>query len=301
MTTNQVLNMAYTVNPYLPKVRRQAVNDVKIRGISPADAARKYGVHRSTIGRWLERASDDHREFIRTRSSRPRYHPNQLDPEVVKRVVELRQELGRCAPVLHEHLRREGVQVSLSSVGRILNRHGLTRKPKRPVFGGKNPRRPKANRPGELVQADTMHVMRRDYSRYYIYAVIDIYSRYGYAEYKRRSRQIDSLKVINNARRYCGFDFQMVQTDNGSEFKTTLKYKLRQQNTKLRHSRVRRPNDNAHVERFIRTLQEECFRSKTPRENTVNKQLQSYLQYYNNQRLHLGINLKTPSQMLQSF
>lgn len=299
MITNQVLNMAYTKNPYLPKVRRMAVNDVEIRGLSHADVARKYGVHCSTIGRWVKRASPDHKEFIRTLSSRPRSHPQQLHPKVVQRVIKLRQEIGRCAPVIHEYLKREGVSISLSSVARILRRYGLTRKPKRPTYDSKNPRRPQANKPGELVQADTMHVMRKDYSRYYVYALIDIYSRFGYAEYKKSSRQIDSLSVIANAREYCGFDFAMIQTDNGAEFKTTFKHQLMKQRMKLRHSRVRRPNDNAHVERFIRTIQEECFKSKPPRERAVNRKLQEYLTYYNHQRLHLGINLKTPAQMLQ--
>jgi len=217
----------------------------------------------------------------------------------VNRVIKIRREYGRCAPVLHEHLKREGVTVSLSSVARILKRYGLTRKPQRPVYDGNNPRRPLPTEPGELVQADTMHVMRKDYSRYYIYAIIDLYSRFGYAEYKRRSRQIDSIQAITNAKSYCGFAFKMIQTDNGSEFKTGFKHNLRKQHITLRHSRVRRPNDNAHVERFIRTIQEECFKGKMPREQSVNKQLKEYLAYYNYNRLHLGINLKTPAQMLQ--
>lgn len=276
-----------------------AVNDVEVRGISPASVARKYGVHRSTIGRWVKRASPDHKEFIRTLPSRPKSHPQQLSQEVIDRVLYWRSKTGRCSPVLHEYLKREGVIVSQSSVARILRRHGLTKKPKRPVFDGKNPRRPKPDTPGELVQADTMHVMRRNYSRYYVYAVIDLHSRFGFAQYKRRCRQVDSLEVVNNAKKYFGFPFQMIQTDNGSEFQSTFKHKLKERKTKVRHSRVRRPNDNAHVERFIRTIQDECFKGSHPREKTINKQLSTYLKYYNYERLHLGINLKTPAQMLQ--
>lgn len=291
--------MAYTSNPYLPKVRRLAVNDVEVRGLSCTLVARKYGVHRSTIGRWVKRASPDRKEFIQTLLSRPKSHPRQLDLQIVARIIKLRKELGRCAPVLHEYLKKEGIKVSLSSVARTLRRYGLTRKPRRPIFDGKNPRRPLATRPGELVQADTMHILRKDYSRYYIYAVIDLYSRFGYAEYKQRLRQNDSLQVISHAKDYCGFNFTMVQTDNGPEFKTIFKYQLKNKSISLRHSRVRRPNDNAHVERFIRTLQEECFKGKMPREYGINNRLKEYLSYYNYSRLHLGINLKTPAQMLQ--
>jgi len=175
----------------------------------------------------------------------------------------------------------------------------LTRKRKPPVYGSTNPRRPIPAEPGELVQMDTMHVMRSDFSRYYIYAVIDIFSRFGYVEYKKRSRQVDSLLVATNAINYCNFPFKMIQTDNGSEFKTNFKFRLKKRHIKLRHSRVRRPNDNAHVERFIRTIQDECFKSKYPREYRINHKLKEYMQYYNDQKLHLGINLKTPAEMLQ--
>lgn len=293
--------MAYTSNPYLPKVRRMAVNDVRIRSMSNSLVARKYGVHKSTVGRWLQRASNDHREFIHTLPSRPKSHPRQMDETIVNRVVELRKETGRCAPVLRERLKREGIEISMSSVARILRRQKLVRPRKPPVYGSKNPRRPLPTQPGELVQMDTMHITRSNYSRFYIYAVIDIFSRFGYAEYKQKSRQMDSLVVAKNARNYCDFPFQMIQTDNGPEFKTGFKLNLKQQNINLRHSRVRRPNDNAHVERFIRTIQEECFKSKYPREYNINNKLKNYIQHYNYKRLHLGINLKTPAEMLPRY
>jgi transposase InsO family protein len=101
-----------------------------------------------------------------------------------------------------------------------------------------------------------------------------------------------------NAQTYCGFPFKVVQTDNGPEFKTGFKYALRKHNMSLRHSRTRRPNDNAHIERFNRTIQEECFKGKIPQEHRANAQLREYLEYYNYKRLHLGIQLKTPAQML---
>ena len=291
--------MAYIMNPYLPKVRRLAVNDVEIRNLSCASVARKYGVHRSTVGRWVKKASPDHKEFIYNLSCRPYHHPDQLSPEMVNKVIRIREEYGRCAPVIHELLKKEGVYISLSSVGRILKREGLTRKPKRAEFDNLNPKRPLPGEPGGLVQADTMHITRSDYSRYYIYAVLDLYSRFGYAEYKENIRQTDSLNVILNASKYFGFIFQMVQTDNGPEFKTGFRHNLKSHHIILRHSRIRRPNDNAHVERFIRTIQEECFNGKRPKEKQVNKQLKEYLEYYNYERLHLGINLQTPAQMLR--
>ena len=68
-----------------------------------------------------------------------------------------------------------------------------------------------------------------------------------------------------------------------------------------RHSRVRRPNDNAHLERFNRTIQEECLYRLPYSVEKYNSEIEEYLKYYNTQRLHLGINLKSPLQHLKCF
>lgn len=295
MTHNQTM---YTSNPFLPKVRRLAVNDVIYRRLSYSEVGRKYGVTKSAICKWMSKAHPDHRVFIETGSSRPHHHPQELDPLVVARVIELRARFNRCAPVLHEYLRQEGIKISLASVGRILKRHHLVRKPKPPVYDGKNPHRPNASFPGELVEIDTMHTTRNNYSRFYIFAVIDVFSRFGYAEYSQGMTQECSTKIINHATRYCGFPFRTVQADNGPEFRDGFKFHLGRKEISLRHTRVRRPNDNAHIERFIRTIQDECFRGKQPVERKAQQTITEYLRYYNYERLHLGINLMTPAQIV---
>jgi transposase InsO family protein len=288
----------YTNNPFLPKVRRLAVNDVIYRHLSYSEVARKYGTGKSTICKWMKKADPDHRVFIETIPSRPHHHPQEIKPEVIARVIELRQEFNRCAPVLHEYLKREDIKISLASVGRILKRNKLIRKPKPPIYGDKNPHRPPSSFPGELVEIDTMHVIKYDYSRFYIYAMIDTFSRFAYAEYRPKIGQDNSLIVVKHAQNYCQFPFKMVQADNGPEFRSNFEFKLRNKNIAVRHSRVRRPNDNAHVERFIRTIQEECFKFKEPKEKTANQIIQSYLKYYNFERLHLGLKLQTPAQIV---
>src|SRR3990167_8112327 len=93
--------MVYISNAWVAKVRRCAVNDVLLRGITKAQVARKYGVHRATIGKWLKRAHEGKRMYIDTQSSRPHTHPQQLSPDMVERVIQLRKRMHRCAPVLH--------------------------------------------------------------------------------------------------------------------------------------------------------------------------------------------------------
>lgn len=289
--------MAYTSNPFVGKVRRQAVNDVRIRGLSYSVVALKYGVVRSTICKWVKKASLDTKTYIPTLSSKPHSPANRIDPELEVHIISLREKVKRCTPILHAHLLLEGLVVSQSTVARVLRRHQLTRKRRAKFLGGNLPR-PLASSPGELVQVDTIHFVRPNGTRIYVYVAIDVYSRLGYAEYHPKLSQRLSFKTIKAAQIAFGFRFKMVQTDNGPEFGQRLLYWLWKQNTKLRHSRVRKPNDNAHVERFIRTIQEECLYGKLSKEQMIPKYLEIYLKYYNNERLHLGINCQTPRQFV---
>ena len=90
----------------------------------------------------------------------------------------------------------------------------------------------------------------------------------------------------------------MLQSDHGSEFSTSFSERAR---IKHRHSRVRRPNDNAHLERFNRTIQEECLDALPKDTRIINRNLPKYLRYYNEKRHHFGLNLQTPLKVITSY
>lgn len=288
--------MAYTSNPHAAKARMKARYDVITRGMSMAETARKYGVVRSTIWKWVQKDTNCN-AYIWTKSSAPKCHPNQLTPEIENRILELRRQLKRCAPILHAQLQLEGVSVSLSSVERTLRRHKLTRKKKQATPYVPLPR-PFPLTPGALVEVDTIHLMGSDGIRSYVYAVIDLYSRLAYAEYHTTISHRISYQVVLHAQQYFGFHFQMVQTDHGAEFSDSFSHLLKRSRILLRHSRVRKPNDNAHIERFNRTIQEECLTGKLLKQKALRKELKRYLIFYNTKRLHLSLNCQTPSQFV---
>lgn len=289
--------MPYTSNPYAPKARMQARNDVVSGRLSVQQVAYKYGVNRSTVWRWVKKAKRMHlsgHKYIWTESSNPHRHPNMLKPKVVNRIIELRIKLKRCAPVIHQQLQLEGYTVSLSSVARALRRLGMVRKKKRHIKSDTRFKRPYVDRVGALVEVDTIHFVTYEYKRFFVYAVIDVFSRMGYAEYHPRASTKISSEVVTRALEYFGFKASVVQTDNGWEFGDFFGNELKKQGIRLRHTRVRRPNDNAHVERFIRTIQEECFDFVFPKVETIEETLQNYIEYYNKGRIHLGISGKKP-------
>lgn len=296
--------MPYTSNPNLDRVRMQAVRLVK-QGWTTRAVARHLGYSHSSVVRWVQRVAEDHidgRGGIPTRSSRPKSHPKVLDPNVVQAIIDERLKHNRCAEVLHADLKEQGIQVSLSSVKRTLDRHELLRKRSKWARTRELLPRPEILAPGSLVQMDTIHFV--DWStgeRFYIYTIIDLYSRWAYAEVHDKLGQGMSLEVALRAQGKASFHFVMMQTDNGPEFQKYFHDMLATRKISLRHSRVRQSNDNAHVERFNRTLQDECTTGYPLRRNVTQQRLNEYLDYYNNGRRHMGIRMRIPAQVVQRY
>jgi len=287
--------MAYTKNPYMPKVRRDAAVMVH-KGYTPTEVGRRFGVGSSTICKWVKKAQKIGLHPIPTKSSRPKHHPKQLSNELVWKIFHERIKLKRCAEVVHASLRNDGVQVSLSSVKRTLDRTGLINK-RSPWKRYHAPmERPQALRPGDLVQMDTIHLLLLDGTRIYVFTAIDVYSRFAWAWATTRVTAKAGLIFLRKFKRAAPFSIGMLQTDRGPEFSTFFTERAKIEH---RHSRVRKPNDNAHIERFNRTLQEECLDRVVKDIPTINPALREYLKHYNTTRLHLGINLQTPLQLLK--
>ena len=293
------MNMAYTQNPHMPKVRRDAVNLVKYRGWSMRRVALRFGVQPSTISRWCKHPLASGWHEIPTKKSRPKRSPRALDKDVVEAIIKKRITNHRCGQVVHQELLRNGIKVSLSSVQRTLERCYLLKKRspwKRPHDATP---RPDVAFAGDLVQLDTIHIMAPDGSRIYVYTLIDLYSRWAYAEVVEKIGAEVSVQFVKRARQTASFDFVMVQTDHGPEFSRWFTHHLWQEKIAHRHSRVRQSNDNAHVERFNRTVQEECLDRVANTILNFKKVLPKYLKYYNNERLHMGINYQTPMEVLR--
>lgn len=290
--------MAYSKNPHLPRVRQEAVYLVKQKKWSTRKVARHLGYTQSAIVKWCHKDPTGGFQKIETRSSKPQTSPRTLSREIRQAIITKRIGRRRCGQVIHRELLNEGISVSLCSVQRTLKRAHLVRERspwKRPHDATP---RPHANHPGALLQADTVHFVLPDGSRLYVYTLIDLYSRWAYAEVSEKLRAYTSAAFVARAQKKAPFRFEMVQTDHGPEFSTRFTHILARKQLSHRHSRVRKCNDNAHIERFNRTLQDECLVGVPRTVHYFSKALARYLPYYNRERLHMGIDFKTPAQML---
>jgi transposase InsO family protein len=320
--------MAYSNNPNLPRARAIALKLLILEGKQMSVVANKCGVHRSTVWRWKQKWDEINKHVQFTNDNRPQrvagsqfrftackwliptiasvplHNPNAISNTVVMRVLEVRNLLNRCAEVVWDYVTRtDGIAISLSSVHRILKRHHAYDGSRKNRVRQDNPRRPHPTGPGELVQTDTIHyICPITYKRRYVYTVIDLYTRMAYAEIRTRILPGYAAQTVLRAQAYWGFKILMIQADNGSEFSRYFEQRMKRNDTAVRHSRLGRPNDNAHIERFNRTIQEECLGSRISSSvatATLQRKIDSYIEFYNTNRIHLGIQLRTPAQMLQ--
>lgn len=313
--------MAYYRGKDVEKSRGNAMQEVILEKRSIAQVARRFGKNRSTIYRWikkwrmqqnvlLENPGRPSRTLgrvfrwqsvkwnIPTLSSAPKTHPNALNADIISAILRIRQHRYECAEIIHYKLAKEGINISLSSIKRVIKRNELWRKKRRYRW---NEKRPLPTAPGELIQTDTVHYVNPlNHSKMYIYTVIDLYTRMAYAKISPNLSEKGAAETIFEAQKFMSFPFKMVQSDNGAEFQNHFQGRLNSKGIKTRHSRVRHPNDDAHIERFNRTLRKECIGQYNPNKsiNFIDHKLNRFIRYYNYDRIHLGIGLKTPYEVL---
>jgi transposase InsO family protein len=286
--------MPYTNNPNMPRIRREAAALV-YKGWSTRKVARHFGFSQSVIVKWFAKSKVYGYHSIPTQSSRPKHHPKELKADVVKKILDIRLKTRRTSEVVHQTLLNQGVTVSLNSVRRTIDRHGLMKK--RSPWKRYHPPvdRPYPLKPGDLVQLDTIHRMINGKKRLYVFVLLDVYSRWVYAWASEKMSGAISLQFVQEAQRGAPFQFKMFQSDHGPEFSSWFVARIRKSH---RYTRIGKPNDNAHIERFNRTLQEECLDKIPNNVKEINCALKKYLRYYNYERLHIGISLQVPMQLI---
>ena len=291
--------MPYTMNPKLPRLRMQTAKLVLKQGWSTRQAARYTGFDHSTIVRWVAKAQLSNELNSPTKSSRPIHHPFAIPYSTVNAILGHRKKYHRCAEVICHQLNKDGIAVSLSSVKRTLKRYGLTY-PSKWKKWHVYPERPLPEKPGVLIEIDSMRE-GLPVEHLYLYVLIDVCSRWGFAKPVRSVNSWQSAKFFLEAKDESLFNFRMIQSDHGSEFAKWFSKQVLASGVEHRHSRVRRPTDNGHVERFIRTIQQECLSRNSRSFKAWQKAIPEFIHYYNTERPHMGINMKTPIEVVRSY
>jgi putative transposase len=261
----------------------------------------------STVGRWLgpERAA--------TPKARPRPVSGNADlRDKIRRLHEeerlVRYGHRRIRPMLQ---RRFEWVVSRKTVARIMREEGLAQpkwrfKASRPKHVEKM--RPEA--PNRGWQIDMTSFVLSDLSPLFLMVVIDCYSRkiVGWA-LDRRCRAGEWVSALRLALDSQGLATQeqtamlTVRSDNGAQpcSKHFVEY-LAQVGARGQYTGYNAPDDNAFVERVIRTIkEEEIWPNSYDTWSEAHNAIDQYVRWYNENRIHSALGYRTPNEVEAAY
>jgi len=278
---------------------------------------RRFGISRSTYYRWKKRFDPRNLRSLEDRSRRPkRIRKPAWSVELIERVRELREEYPRWGKAkLVVLLRREGFEVSESTVGRILRylkRRGVLKEPvrkvkargvaKKRIYATRKPKEYRVEKPGDMIQIDTLDVRPEPGCVYKQFSAGDVVSKWGFADVRSAATAFLAKEFLEELIKECPFEIKAIQVDGGSEFYADFELACKEHGIKLFCLPPRSPKLNGVVERLNRTYREEfwsCYEGDV-RLDAMRPELKRWTsKVYNDFRPHQSLGYISPTQFLQ--
>lgn len=271
----------------------------------------ELGIHRSTVYRWMIKATstNGYNTFIRsTKLQRLSTKPINIEYALTTiqkaDIIKLREFKGYGARKIKKLL---NIDVHHKTIYRFLKSRGLINdRPnyKRPRFQDTKHMNLKNTKTIGYLQMDVKYITPELSGlpwTCFEYAVIDIYSRYKEAVILNQCDSDGSVIALIEMLPKLPFKSIFIQTDNGFEFQGKFIKHLSDINLQHHFIHKSTPNENAVIERSFRTDEEEFFfRLEEPLKDydELRVKFAEYLKEYNTYRPHLGIDLKTPMEVV---
>ena len=155
----------------------------------------------------------------------------------------------------------------------------------------------KADKPGALVEIDTVVIFVNNIRRYIITA-IDVHGRFAYAHTYKSPSSSNAKDFFEKLNKVTPFTITHIQTDNGSEFAKHFRKYVEELGIAHFNTYPRCPKMNAHIERFNRTIQEEFVnwnkQTLLVDISAFNEKMVEWLTWYNTVRPHESLGLMPP-------
>ena len=280
---------------------------------------RHFGISRRTFYRWHKRAAELGDRGLESRSTTPiRARRRTWTHSQEQAVLAIRERYpGRGKVKVQVHLRRSGIELSASMIGRILKRARIQGRLREPPRVAKRVRRPWKPRPwarrstmdervalwpGDLVQVDTKDVRPIPGIVLKQLTAVDVVTRYAAAEVGVGATAATMAGHLDRMLSRLPFSVAAIQIDGGSEFKAEFEDYCRQRGLALYVLPPYSPKLNGRVERLQRTFQEEFYdcHCDSFRLDTLRPALSRFEEDYNRCRPHQGLDYLTPMEYLDS-
>ena len=266
------------------------------QGVSLTELSRRHGIARPVLSRWWADYQRADLAGLQPRSRRPHRSPTQHPPAVLDAIAAAR-DFGWGAERIADEL-----GVGHGTVQRELERTGrnrLPRVPRRPV------RRYEKTRPGELLHLDLKYLPVLGQWPEFEYVAIDDFSREGLAVIAGERSTVAATRFLEHVLAHLPYRVEAVMTDNDMMFTmryahystrlTRFEQALKSAGIEHRLIQPRRPESNGKVERFIKTIDDECFRIIRPQSSRARVgALKLFLEYYNHARPHQSLGGQSP-------
>ena len=236
---------------------------------------RYFGISPQTFYRWKDRFDTYDLSRLEEKSRRPhQVRQPQTPVRVVERIQELREQYPRWGKEkLAVLLRREGIEISGSTVERVMRRlraRGLLVEPenvrlaklarrrrRKPRYAVRKPKDYRVEGPGDLVEVDTLRVRLCPNEIRFQFSARDVFIKYDGLRAYRRQTSTAGADFLHYLRKKFPFRIKAIQIDGGSEFKDQFEEACKGKNILLFELPPRSPKLNGHVERANRTHREE--------------------------------------------
>lgn len=277
------------------------------------------GLWRPTVYRWLGRFERLRLATLEDRSSAPRRRRRPTwtlaQIEAVRALRERYPRWGKAK--LRILLRRAGLELSVSMVGRILAylaKRGVLREPAARRIGVRQRRwrRPHAvrlpkdyrvSRPGDLVELDTLDIRPPGLTRpFKQFTARDRVSRWDILELRADARAATAASVLDALAARMPFAVRAISVDNGSEYMAEFEAACQARGIVLFHLPPRSPKLHGSVERANRTHTEEFYEVTDAASELEDLQagLADWELCYNTVRPHQALGYLTPAEYLAS-
>lgn len=266
------------------------------QGVPLSVLSNRHRIARPVLSRWWARYTRDDLAGLQPQSRRPHHSPTRVSPAVPRAILAARDFGWGVERIADELAVGHGtVQRTLEAAGR--NR--LPRAPRRPV------QRYEKARPGELVHLDLKYLPALENGPEFEFAAVDDFSREAVASIARERSTVAATRFLEHVLSELPYRVEAVMTDNDLMFTmryafhsnrlTRFEQALKSAGIEHRLLRPRSPESNGKVERFIKTIDDECFRIVQPQRSSARiRALALFLDYYNHARPHQSLGGSSP-------
>jgi transposase InsO family protein len=290
------------------------VDAVVLEGRGVREVARSYGVSKTHVARLVARFREGGYRALELRSRRPRSSPQRITDALEDEIVELRKHLvdfgtdaGPATIAWHVE-QRHGASPSPSTIYRALTRRGfITPEPrKRPKASYV---RFEADLPNECWQGDMTHWHLGDDTGVEILNFIDDHSRVIVGcDARLVTKGRDVVDTFDKAVATWGTPASVL-TDNGAIFnavsrggRTAFESELLRRSILYKHSRPYHPQTCGKIERWHQTMKKFLAKAGGAADLLeLQRQLNDFVHYYNNERPHRSKGRRTPRQAFDAL